>query len=59
MGFALSLFFIGLPFALDFSQDIFSLYLLAGFVVLGIVILDPVGQEQGKSISMAGKSKPS
>jgi uncharacterized protein (TIRG00374 family) len=39
MGFALSLFFIGLPFALDFSQDIFILYLLAGFAVLGIVIL--------------------
>ncbi len=38
-GFALSLFFIGLPFALDFSQDIFILYLLAGFAVLGIVIL--------------------
>ena len=38
-GFALSLFFIGLPFALDFSQDIFTLYLLAGFAVLGIVIL--------------------
>ena len=39
LGFALSLFFIGLPFALDFSQDIFPLYLLAGFAVLGIVIL--------------------
>ena len=39
LGFALSLFFIGLPFALDFSQDIFTLYLLAGFAVLGIVIL--------------------
>ena len=39
LGFAFSLFFIGLPFALDFSQDIFTLYLLAGFVVLGIVIL--------------------
>ena len=39
LGFALSLFFIGLPFALDFSQDIFILYLLAGFAVLGIVIL--------------------
>jgi len=39
LGFAFILFFIGLPFALDFSQDIFSLYLLAGFAVLGIVIL--------------------
>ena len=39
LGFALSLFFIGLPFALDFSQDIFAFYLLAGFAVLGIVIL--------------------
>ena len=39
LGFALSLFFIGLPFALDFSQDVFFLYLLAGFVVLTMVIL--------------------
>jgi len=39
LGFALSLFFIGLPFALDFSQELFSLYILAGFAVLGIVIL--------------------
>jgi len=39
LGFALSLFFIGLPFALDFSQDVFFLYLLVGFVVLTMVIL--------------------
>ena len=39
LGFALSLFFIGLPFALDFSHDIFTLYLLVGVVVFGIVIL--------------------
>ncbi len=39
LGFALSLFFTGLPFALDFSQDVFFLYLLAGFVVLTAVIL--------------------
>lgn len=39
LGFALSLFFIGLPFALDFSQNVFSLYLLAGFAVLGMAIL--------------------
>lgn len=36
---ALSLFFIGLPYALDFSQNVFSLYFLAGFVVLGITVL--------------------
>lgn len=39
LGFALILFFIGLPFALDFSQNVFSLYILAGLVVLGIVFL--------------------
>jgi len=39
LGFALSLFFIGLPFALNFSQDIFALYLLAGIAVFGIVTL--------------------
>jgi glycosyltransferase 2 family protein len=39
LGFALSLFFIGLPFALGFSLDVFFLYLLAGFVVLASVIL--------------------
>jgi len=39
LGFALTLFFIGLPFALDFSQNLFSLYLLAGLIVLGITVL--------------------
>jgi uncharacterized protein (TIRG00374 family) len=39
LGFALSLFFIGMPFALDFSQDVFSLYLLAGLIILLIFIL--------------------
>jgi len=39
LGFALSLFFIGLPFALDFSQNVYSVYLLAGLVVLGIAVL--------------------
>jgi len=39
LGFALSLFFIGLPFALDFSQDVFFLYLLAGLVLLAAAIL--------------------
>ncbi len=37
--FALSLFFVGLPFALDFSQNVFSIYILAGIFVLGIAIL--------------------
>ncbi len=39
LGFAFSLFFIGLPFALDFSQNVFSVYLLAGLVVVGVAIL--------------------
>lgn len=39
LGFALSLFFIGMPFALDFSQDVLSLYLLAGSIILLIFIL--------------------
>jgi len=39
LGFALILFFIGLPFALDFSQDIQSLYLLAAGVGGGITVL--------------------
>ncbi len=48
IGFAFVLFFIGLPFALDFSQDIFILYLLSGFVVLGIFILIGVIKYQEK-----------
>jgi len=39
LGFAFSLFFIGLPFAMNFSQDLNLLYILAGFIVLGIFIL--------------------
>jgi uncharacterized protein (TIRG00374 family) len=39
LGFAFSLFFIGLPFALGFSQDVYYLYLLAGLVVVGVMIL--------------------
>ena len=37
--FALSLFFIGLPYVIDFSQGIIFAYLLAGILLLGIVAL--------------------
>lgn len=37
--FALSLFFVGLPYALDFSQNVLSIYILAAIFVLGIAIL--------------------
>lgn len=39
LGFALSLFFIGLPFALNFSQNINFLYLLAALAGGGIIFL--------------------
>ncbi len=37
--FGLSLFFIGLPFALGFDQDLRGVYLFAGILTLGIVTL--------------------
>ncbi len=50
LGFALSLFFIGLPFALDFSQEVYFLYLLAGLVVFGIVVLILLARNKVKVI---------
>ncbi|NQS90896.1 MAG: flippase-like domain-containing protein [Chloroflexi bacterium] len=37
--FALSLFFIALPYVLNFSQGVYYTYLLAGLLLLGIVLL--------------------
>ena len=50
LGFAISLFFIGLPFALDFTQEVYFLYLLAGLVLLGTVILILLVRNKAKVI---------
>lgn len=39
IGFALSLFFIGLPFAAGFSQGKTLAYLFAGLIILGLILL--------------------
>lgn len=57
LGFALSLFFIGLPFALNFSQDVFLLYLLAGLIVLAIVILVLLVKNKQKVYQWLGNLK--
>jgi uncharacterized protein (TIRG00374 family) len=50
LGFALSLFFIGLPYALDFSQDVFFLYILVAIIGLGTAALVLLVRNKSKVI---------
>ncbi len=55
--FALILFFIGLPFVLNFSQEIGFFYLLSGFILLGVVVLILLVKYRAKLINwLEGKN---